>query len=287
MSSANMLRQRLRTGPLLVAPGVADALSAVLAEQAGFEALFLSGSALATSLIARPDVGLLSVSEVADAAARVADRVSVPLFVDGDSGFGNAAHVQRTVRLFEQAGAAGVQLEDQAPVKPAGDLLARPVIAQAEMVGKIKAAVDARRTGLVVSARTDAAFTLPVPDAIARVVAYAEAGADMVFVEGLASVADMQALIAAIDGKAAVLHNLLDGGRSPLRTTAEVAALGYRMALFPAVITQAMLVPVQAALAALRKDGATAAIAGLAAPKAIAEVIGGPAFIANTGRYEG
>jgi 2-methylisocitrate lyase-like PEP mutase family enzyme len=182
------LKRRLARGGVLLAPGVYDALTASLAAAAGFEALYLSGAAIAYTRLAQPDIGLVSMSEAADTLAHVCERVATPVIVDADTGYGNALNVQRTVRLFERAGAAAIQIEDQTFPKRCGHLADKSVIAAAEMAGKIRAATDARRSGeTLIIARTDALAVEGFEAAIARARAYAEAGADVLFVEAPAS----------------------------------------------------------------------------------------------------
>jgi 2-methylisocitrate lyase-like PEP mutase family enzyme len=251
---AESLRAAIAAPNILVVPGIYDAFSACLAEQAGFRAAFVSGSALATMHLARPDIGLLDMTETSEIFARIADRVSIPLLVDGDQGFGNALSVDRTVRAFERAGASAIQIEDQVEVKASGDALGRPVISTKAMVGKIKAAQDARRDdAFMISARTDAMTTLGIDEALRRASAYAAAGADMIFVESLTTRADMERLVAEIGDAVPLLHNLL-------RPTDEVhdaetlEAMGYSVALFPGVAVQAVGAALEDAFAGLAKD---------------------------------
>ena len=178
------LKSRVARGGIVVAPGVYDALTASLAASAGFEALYLSGAAIAYTKLGRPDIGLVSMTEVADALAHVCERVETPVIVDADTGYGNALNVQRTVRLLERAGAAAIQLEDQTFPKRCGHLADKGVMPVREMVGKIRAAVDARRRDeTIIIARTDAVAVEGFDAAIERARAYAEAGADILFVE--------------------------------------------------------------------------------------------------------
>jgi 2-methylisocitrate lyase-like PEP mutase family enzyme len=178
------LKQRLTRGGVLVTPGVYDALTASLAATAGFEALYLSGAAIAYTRLGRPDIGLVSMSEVAEVIGLVRDRVPTPLFVDADNGYGNALNVQRAVRLFERAGANAIQLEDQTYPKRCGHLRDKSVIGADEMAGKIRAALDARANAeTLIIARTDAVAVEGFERAIARAQLYAEAGADVLFVE--------------------------------------------------------------------------------------------------------
>lgn len=228
------LAARLRDPAILVAPGVHDPLSALIAAQAGFEAVFVSGAALALAQLGSPDVGLLTTTELADHVARIADRVSVPVLVDGDQGGGNAAHVQRTVRMIERAGAAALQIEDQVAVKPAAAIRTRPLISTAEMVGKIKAALDARRDqSFLVSARTDALSTTGFDDALDRAEACVDAGADLLFVEGVRDRAHADALVARFASRVPLVCNLLEGSGAPFADAADAGAAGHSVALFP------------------------------------------------------
>ena len=255
MSTAARLRQRLSQREILVAPGIYDALGAAIAERAGFEALFVSGSALAAAHLGRPDIGLLSLPETTEIVARIADRVDIPLFVDADQGGGNAYAVARHVRMLERSGAAGIQIEDQCEIKPASEPLSRPLISTEDMVGKIKAAKDACQSETVISARSDAASNEGVGAAIERALAYVEAGADMIFVESLTKRSDMERLIAAIDGKVPVLHNLLRP-TDEVCDAATLQQLGYSVALFPAPALRAAGDAIAAAFGELRQNPA-------------------------------
>ncbi len=280
--SGSALRAQIAAGSLLAMPGVYDALSALLAERAGFKSVFLSGSALSFAQLGRPDLGLLSATELVLACERIAERVSIPVFVDADSGYGSIANLARLVGQLERAGAAGVQIEDQEPVKPADALASRPVIATGAMVGKIKAAQDARRDpSLVISARTDAAFTLGPEEAIARAVAFVEAGADVIFVEGLKSRPDIEALSAAVGGRTPLLFNWLDQAAIALAPPDWLSSLGFRIGLLPGLAVQAAAAGAQSALAAGAADPAAglAHLAGLDFP--MAEVVGAQALLAR------
>jgi 2-methylisocitrate lyase-like PEP mutase family enzyme len=227
-------QQVLTTGRTIAAPGVWDAASALLAEQAGFGALFVSGAALSFAHLGRPDVGLLGMDETAAIVARIAERVSVPVLVDLDQGFGGVPQVQRAVRAMERAGAAAVQIEDQVLVKPAEALAARPLVPLGEMLGKLAAALDARSSDRFwISARTDAVHTAGVDAALERAAAFAEAGADMVLVEGLATAADLRRAVAALGGRAVASYNFQDGRVSEIATVEDATAAGAQLALFP------------------------------------------------------
>jgi len=219
----------------VVVAGVFDALSAVLAQRAGFEALFLSGAAVALTQLARPDVGLVTLTETADLVTRICLRVDLPLLVDGDFGFGNAINVSRTVEVLERAGAGGIQLEDRVEAAAPASLRQRPVVPATVMVDKLHAAVDARRSRhTVVSARTDAFFSHGLDDALERAEWYIEAGADMVFVEGCVADQDRRTVIQRLSPRAPVLFNAGILPADKLPTCAELSSLGYAVILFPA-----------------------------------------------------
>lgn len=231
------LKQRLSDSKIVQVPGVYDALTALLAQKAGFEAVFVSGSAVAFSQLARPDIGLVTMTEMAQVVDRVRDRVSIPLFVDADSGFGNAFHVARTVRLFERAGASGIQIEDQHNTKAVDDVTKRPLVSTEVMIGKIKAALDARQNEeTIISARSDAAFTEGADAALERAVAYTDAGADMVFVEGLTDKADLQKLCDTLKNRVPLLFNLLKPDAEGALTPSDIEAMGFSIVLFPAAV---------------------------------------------------
>jgi 2-methylisocitrate lyase-like PEP mutase family enzyme len=256
---ARSLATLLAARETLVVAGVYDALSAVLAQRAGFEALFLSGGAVAMTQLARPDVGLITLTETADLVSRICLRVDVPLLVDGDFGFGNAINVSRTVQVLEQAGASGIQLEDRVEAAVPRSLGQRPVVAAAVMVDKIHAAVDARRSRhTVISARSDALFSHGLGDAIERAERYIEAGADMVFVEGCVADGDRRAVVQRLAPRVPVLFNagILPPGTLPAR--AELASLGYAVILFPANAVSAAGAALERAFRELQgwRDGA-------------------------------
>ena len=282
-----MLRARLSTGPILVAPGVWDALSALLAERAGFECVFLSGAALSFTRLARPDFGLMTASELADTAARICDRVAVPLFVDADQGYGNALNLQRTVRMLERAGVAGVQIEDQVATKPLGQVRERPLVPIAEMVGRIKAAQDARISdALLISARTDAPSSQPFAETLRRCEAYLEAGCDLLFAEGIGSVAEAEELATRFGKQVPLVHNLLEGGPSPYRAASELDVIGYRLALLPGAGVGTMAKAVGDLYAAARRDGSTASRRGdMLTAGEVATLVGTPELADAAKRY--
>jgi 2-methylisocitrate lyase-like PEP mutase family enzyme len=280
------LRARLRQPPILVAPGVYDPLSALIAAEAGCEAVFLSGSAVAMAQLGCPDFGYLGPAALADLTARITDRIAMPLFVDGDQGFGNAANVQRLVRALERAGAAAVQIEDQLAVKPADQLRARPLVSAAEMAGKIDAALDARSSpAFLISARTDAASSLGLNSALDRLELYLERGADLLFAEGVQSADDATALAQRFAGRAPLVVNLLEGS-SPFADAAQADAAGYALALFPVSAIGAAAHALCATYVAIAESGSSAAVSdqmlGLADLNAL---VGTEAEAARLARY--
>jgi 2-methylisocitrate lyase-like PEP mutase family enzyme len=283
------LKARLGRGPILLAPGVFDALSASLASAAGFEALYVSGAAVAYTRLGRPDIGLVSMTEMADVVMMIRDRVEVPLIVDGDNGHGNALNMQRTMRLFERAGAGAVQIEDQSYPKRCGHLAEKRLIGAREMVGKIKAAADARASaGTLIIARTDAVAVEGLEAAIDRAGLYADAGADALFVEAPGSVAEMERVVAALGGRAPLMANMVEGGRTPVQDAAALEALGFALVIFPGGIVRAMAHAARAFYAALRRDGTTAAQAEVMFDfDGLNAVIGTPAMLALGKHYEG
>ena len=250
------LKQRLAEQKLLLAPGVYDALSALLAEQAGFEALYLSGASIAYTRLGRSDIGLTTFTEVQDTLARITERVALPVIVDGDTGFGNALNVQRTVRGFERAGAAMVQLEDQTFPKRCGHLDGKGVVPVAEMVGKLHAALDARDKTLVL-ARTDALAVEGIEAAFDRAEAYLAAGVDALFIEALRTPEQMDAACARFAHRTPLLANMVEGGKTPVQSAAELQARGFRIAIFPGGTARAVAHTLQGYYASLAAHGST------------------------------
>ena len=286
MSHAQKLRTALAQHRCLRAPGVYDGLTALLAEQAGFEMGFVSGACIAFARHGRPDMGLVSMSEVADTVALMRERVALPLSVDMDTGFGNALNVQRTVRVFERAGASALQMEDQVMPKRCGHMAGKQVIPVEEMVGKIKAALDARHDAdTLLIARTDALGVTGFDDALERAERYLEAGADALFIEAPKTVAQMQEIARRFAGRIPLVHNLVEGGGSPLPDAAPLEALGYRMALYPAALLHLFVPQAQALLAHIRQQGSTQGFDGLIDLNRINAVLGAPALLATAQSY--
>jgi len=240
MTDAVNLRTRLARKPIVVAPGVFDALTAHLAERAGFSTLYVSGAAIAYTRLGRPDIGLVAMSEVVDTIAMIRDRVGACLIVDADTGYGNALNVSRTVRLFERAGANAIQLEDQTFPKRCGHLDNKALVPTEEMVGKIKAALDARHSReTLVIARTDAVAVEGFEHAIARAVSYRDAGADILFVEAPKTRAELQRIPPAING-VPLMANMVEGGKTPPLSATDLQALGFSLVIFPGGIVRAL-----------------------------------------------
>ena len=250
------LRSLLARPEPLLAPGAYDALSARLVEQAGFDVVYMTGFGTTASLIGRPDVGLLTGAEMVDNARRIVSAVDVPVIADADTGYGNAINVLRTVQLYEQAGVAGLQLEDQVAPKKSGHKNGKAVIETAEMVGKLEAAVAARRDpDLVVIARTDAVAVSGVSDAIDRARAYVEAGADVLFVEAPTSEADIATVATELRGLAPLVFNWAEGGRTPGLPLRRITELGFSLVLYPIGTLLAATAGMRTVLASLKVDG--------------------------------
>ena len=253
------LKQRLAQPRPLLAPGVYDALSALIAEQAGFEALYLSGASIAYTRLGRSDIGLTTFSEVQDTLACITERVRTPVIVDADTGFGNALNVQRTVRGFERAGAAMIQLEDQGFPKRCGHLDGKTVIGCAEMQGKLRAALDARvDAGTLILARTDALAVEGLEAALDRAEAYLECGVDALFVEALRSPEQMDAACRRFAHRVPLLANMVEGGQTPIESADELGARGFRIVIFPGGTARAVAHTLAGYYASLQHHGSTA-----------------------------
>jgi 2-methylisocitrate lyase-like PEP mutase family enzyme len=252
------LKERLAQPRILLTPGVFDALTALVAEQAGFEAVYLSGASIAYTRLGRSDVGLVSVSELEQTVACIADRIRIPMFVDADTGFGNAINTQRTVRALERAGAACIQLEDQTFPKRCGHLDGKGVIPVAEMCGKLRAAVDARHdASTLIMARTDAVAVEGVQAALERAERYLESGADVLFVEALRSAEQMDAACARFAARVPLLANMVEGGKTPVQRADELGARGFRIVVFPGATARVLTWTMQRYFADLKADGST------------------------------
>jgi len=287
MTDAVNLRTRLTRKPIVVAPGVYDALTAHLAEQAGFSTLYVSGAAIAYTRLGRPDIGLVAMSEVADTIAVIRDRVGANLVVDADTGYGNALNVSRTIHLFERAGANAIQLEDQAFPKRCGHLDNKALIPAGEMVGKIKAALDARHSrDTLVIARTDAIAVEGFERAIGRAVSYRDAGADILFVEAPKTHAELQRLPAALSD-VPLMANMVEGGKTPPLAAADLEAIGFSLVIFPGAIVRALARTASEFYASLAAHGTSGPFLDRMYDfAALNDVIGTPEMIALGKDYE-
>ena len=235
------LKKRLKSSEILVAPGVYDGLTAAIAAEAGFEALYLSGAAVAYTRLGRPDIGLTSVTEMTETMALIRDRVDLPVIVDADTGFGNALNAQRTMRFYERSGASALQVEDQTFPKRCGHLSDKSLIPKGEMVGKIAAMADARASEeTLIVARTDAVAVEGFDAALERANAYVEAGADVLFIEAPRSGDELRAVSEHFHGRVPLLANMVEGGATPLKGAADLEEIGYSIVIFPGGIVRAL-----------------------------------------------
>lgn len=257
------LRERLNQNDILVAPGVYDALTAVIATDAGFEAIYLSGAAVAYTRLGGPDIGLTSANEMAETMSLIANRVDTPVIMDADAGFGNALNAQRTMQLYERAGASALQLEDQQHPKRCGHLADKRLVSKSEMCGKIKAMTDARRSGeTLVVARTDAIAVEGFDLALARADAYIEAGADVLFIEAPQTREQLVQIGERYAGLIPLLANMVEGGHTPITDALDLQKLGFSIAIFPGGIVRALARTAQDYYANLHAQGSNKAFAG-------------------------
>ena len=281
------LRARISAEPIVVAPGVYDAFTALVATQAGFETLYVSGAAIAYTKLGRPDIGLVSMSEVAETIALIRDRTGAHLIVDADTGYGNALNVVRTMRTFERAGASAIQLEDQDFPKRCGHLDGKGLIPADEMVGKIKAALDTRASrDTLVIARTDAVAVEGFDRAIERASLYKEAGADVLFVEAPKTREELARVVTALPG-IALMANMVEGGKTPPLPAAELEAIGFALVIFPGGIVRALAHHAAGYYASLAANGTTEPFRNQMLDfDGLNRVIGTPEMIALGKRYE-
>lgn len=285
MRKTTRLKALIEAPEILVMPGAHDALSALLIEEAGFRAVQCSGFGLAASHLGLPDIGILGLQEMVARTRVIAGVVSVPVMADGDTGFGDATTTWHTLREMEAAGAAGINLEDQQMPKRCGHFEGKQVVPAEEMLEKLRAAIDARTDpDFVINARTDALSPLGVEEAIRRGNLYAEAGADLIFVDGIETRAQVRAVISRI--AAPVSINMVEGGRTPPFTFAELEALGAARVSCPVTTLLAATQGIRAALAEMRDAGAPAPDPDLLADFAeIKEVLGLPAWEARGAHF--
>jgi 2-methylisocitrate lyase-like PEP mutase family enzyme len=259
MRASTALRKLIGGDEIIVAPGVYDGMSARLVQRAGFTAVYATGGGIARSM-GYPDLGLLGLTEVADRLSVIVEHAGVPVIADADTGYGNTLNVRRTIREFERAGVAALHLEDQTFPKRCGHLDDKTVVPRGEMVQKLRAARDAANDAdLVLIARTDAIAVEGLEAAIERALAYAEAGADVIFVEAPTSEAQMETIARRVSTPK--LLNMFEGGKTPLVPLDRLGALGYRIVIIPSDLQRAAIRAMQDVLTAIRRDGNSRALA--------------------------
>jgi len=280
---AAALRQLVRGDGIVVAPGVYDGLSARLARHAGFAAVYATGGGIARSM-GYPDLGLLGMTEVIERVAGIVEHAGLPVIADADTGYGNALNTRRAVREFARAGVAGLHLEDQTFPKRCGHLDDKTVVPVAEMAQKLRAAREAAGDDLVLIARTDALAVEGLPAAVERAHAYTEAGADVIFIEAPTTEAQIETIARRVP--APKLINMFEGGKTPLVPLERLQALGYRIVIIPSDLQRAAIRAMQEALAAIKRDGNSRAVAGRMATFTEREaIVGTPEYLKLDERY--
>lgn len=282
------LKDQLASGEISIAPGCFDAFSAMMVQHAGFSVGYITGASIAYTRLGMPDIGLVSMNEVAMTVSLIAERVDIPLIVDGDTGWGNAINTQRTVRLFEASGATAIQLEDQTFPKRCGHLKGKSLIGAAEMVGKIKAAADARRSDdFLIIGRTDAIAVEGYDKAIERAERYVEAGADILFIEAPESEDQQRDMCARFKGRVPLLANMVEGGSTPLKTADDLQELGYSIVIFPGGLFRAYSLLAGEYFASLKKHGTTNAFRNrMYDLKQINDLLGTDDILTNAAQYD-
>ncbi len=281
------LSARLHRPPILIAPGVYDALTALIAEGAGFEALYVSGAGISYSRLGRPDLGLVSINEVVQTVTLIRDRVGAHLIVDADTGYGNALNVQRSVRLLERAGANAVQIEDQHFPKRCGHLEDKALISAQEMAGKVKAAADARSSrDTLIIARTDAIAVEGFDRAVARAVLYREAGADVLFVEAARSCDELARIGTRLAQSVPLMANMVEGGKTPMLPASELETLGFALVIFPGGIVRTLARAAEEFYGSLKMHGSTESFRERMFDfEAINRLVGTPEMLERGARY--
>ena len=258
MSPQSTLRNRLGEKKILVVPGVFDAFGAIMAERAGFEALYLSGASIAYTKLGSPDIGLITLNELESVVGNVCERSALPIIVDADTGFGNALNVQRTIKLLERAGAAAIQIEDQSLPKRCGHLDGKTLVNAVEMNGKIKAALDARSNNdTVIIARTDAIGVEGYDLAMERAAGFIESGADILFIEAFQNVKQIAGAVERFGNQIPLLVNMVEGGKTPMLPAAELETMGFSVVIFPGGLVRAIAHTAEQYFASLNEMGST------------------------------
>jgi 2-methylisocitrate lyase-like PEP mutase family enzyme len=288
MTQQNTLRSLLSKPPIVIAPGVYDPLTALIATQAGFHSLYISGAAIAYTRLGRPDVGLVSITEVVETVSLIRDRVDANLIVDADTGYGNSLNVERTVRLLEKSGAGAIQIEDQDFPKRCGHLDNKTLIPATEMAGKIKAAVDARHSkDTLIIARTDAVAVDGFERAVERALIYMDAGADVLFVEAPKTRDELAKIVKQVGRALPLMANMVEGGKTPILSAAELEALGFSLVIFPGGIVRTLTKTAVDYYASLAANGTTQPFRDRMFDfEALNGLLGTPEMIERGKRYE-
>ena len=282
MTPAQRLRVLLDRPGILVMPGCHDAMSARLIEEAGFELGFMSGFAVSAARLGMPDTGLISYGELADQGQNICRAVSIPLIGDGDTGFGSAQNIKRTVQGYADAGFAGIMLEDQVAPKRCGHTEGKSVVSRDEALTRIRAAVDARDAegGILIMARTDARACVGLDEAILRCRLFREIGADISFLEAPLNEEEMRRYCAEVDGPK--MANLIEGGKTPLLSPQQLEAIGYKIAVYPLTLLNVSIQAMRTALASLRRSERPVAAMDF---EELKKAVGFPAYYAEEARY--
>ena len=283
MSAADQLRALLARPGILLMPGCHDAISARLIEEAGFELGFMSGFAVSAARLAMPDTGLISYAELADQGQNICRAVSIPLIGDGDTGFGSAQNIKRTVQGYRAAGFAAIMLEDQVAPKRCGHTEGKAVVGREEALMRVRAAVDARNAGedILIMARTDARACISLEEAILRCRLFREIGADITFLEAPTNAEEMRQYCGSVDGPK--MANLIEGGRTPILGLPELEAIGYQIAVFPLTLLNVSIQAMRGALSSLKSSGRPPAALDF---EQLKQAVGFPAYYAEEARYK-
>ena len=258
MSPQSKLKNRLDKKEILVVPGIYDAFGSIMAERAGFEALYLSGASIAYTKLGSPDIGLVTLNELETVVGNVCERTALPIIVDADTGFGNALNVQRTVKLLERAGASAIQIEDQSLPKRCGHLDGKTLVNPVEMNGKIKAALDARSNNdTVIIARTDASSVEGYDLAMERAAGFIESGADILFIEAFQNVKQIAGAVERFGNQIPLLVNMVEGGKTPMLPAVELETMGFSVVIFPGGLVRAIAHTAEQFFASLKEMGST------------------------------
>ena len=286
MNRCAQLRKLIERPEILVAPGAYDPFVARIVQATGFEAVYMTGAGVSHVRLGQPDLGLLSFSEMVDQAGRIADAVDLPLIADADTGYGNALNVMRTVRAYERAGVAGMHIEDQDMPKRCGHFDAKQVIDTGEMVGKLKAALDARvDPDFIIIARTDARTVLGLEEAMARAHAFAEAGADVIFVESPLSEEELARIGSSISTP--LLANMVETGKTPILPAQRLQELGFSLVIHPGAVGRFVSQQLKGFLARLKAEGSTLSqLEQMADFKTQNEIVGLEQMLALAERYK-